>query len=144
MEEKLKRILKMDLSNKDDAFIFFLTLFEYFFSVVIGTCICFLFTFANNCTLFEIYQNFYYACYFAFFFFIIGFTVLSKSYRSYLTKFQHPDFIKISKNESFRFKYISILGLFLIFSSLFSLLVHAKIIRKAHYIFRVPLFCVIG
>ena len=120
------------------------TLLTFIFSIVTCVLISIAITFIDNCTLFEIAVNFYYALYFGIFFLIIGVFILSKSYRNYVTKFQHTDFIQIEPKDLFRFKYIFILGCLILLSSLFTLLLHIDYIHKLNYQYKIPFFCVIG
>ena len=87
----------------------FLSLLIHLFSVMLSIIISIAISFLDNFTLFEIARSFYFALYFSFFFFIIGVFILSKSYRNYITKFQHTDFIQLEQRDTLRFKYIFIL-----------------------------------
>lgn len=122
----------------------FLSLLTHLFSVMVSIIISIAISFLDNFTLFEIARSFYFALYFSFFFFIIGVFILSKSYRNYITKFQHTDFIQLEQRDTLRFKYIFILGCFIILGSLFSIILHMNYVYTMNYKLKIPLFAVIG
>lgn len=76
---------------------------------------------------------------------MISLFILSKSYRNYQSNFQHPDFIQVEESiDTLRYKIFLILGILILSSGVLSLLLHFSYFSKMNYIFKIPLFAILG